>query len=196
MSDTDDTYDELGIDEQDAERLLADDSDSDGPDNRNDRQQRPDRDTEKLQADRDKWKSMARKHENERKQLAERLAKYEDANKSELERLTEDRDRTRSEAAQAKAEATALRIAMDRAPEHATLAQVRAVAKRVRGDDDDSLAEDADELFELLAPVPAEPKPSKTPSRPKERLRGGSEPDEEPETNDPRALAALVPRRR
>jgi len=36
---------------------------------------------------------------------------------------------------------------------------------------------------------------SKTASRPKERLRGGSEPDEDVEETDPRKLAAMLPRR-
>lgn len=131
--------------------------------------------------------------------LEARLKKFEDKGKSELQRLTEERDQFRDSSTKAVSKAKALEIALDRAPAHATLAQVKAVAKRVRGDDDDSLERDADELFELLAPArDTEPKPgTKTPARPKERLKGGSaDPDEDPEENDPRKLAALLPRRR
>src|SRR5690606_14511719 len=132
-------------------------------------------------------------------------------------RLQEERDRLRDELPKVASKAKALEIALDAAPPHASLAQVRAVAKRVRGADDDELLADAQELFELLAPAPAEDKPASkvAGARPKPRLKGGTaepdeepeetdprlkggtaEPDEEPEETDPRKLAALLPRRR
>lgn len=145
-------------------------------------------------AEAEKWRQLSRKNEKSFKDTAAKLKKYEDEGKSELQRLQEERDQLRESSSKAASEARAMRVAMDRAPEHATLAQVRAVAKRVRGEEDDELEQDADELFALLAPEPKAA--TKTPSRPKERLKGGSEPDEEPEEMDPRKLAARVPRHR
>ena len=46
-------------------------------------------------------------------------------------------------------------------------------------------------MYAQFAPAP-EPVKSRTPSRPKERLRGGGDPEEEPEENDPRRLADLI----
>jgi hypothetical protein len=199
--------DDLGVTDEEAEQLLADAVEADERDTGRSTElggerssdQSTDRDDDKLQGEIQKWKSLARKHEGEAKKLGGRLKEYEDANKSDLERLQERAGTAESRADKAESMAKALQIAMDRAPEHATLAQVRAVAKRVRGDGDDAIEQDADELFELLVPVPdSEPKPgTKTPARPKERLKGGTAaPDEEPEETDPRKLAALLPRRR
>lgn len=159
---------------------------------------RSDTDDSKLAEELAKWKSLARKHEKDSKGYASKLKQYEDASKSDLERWEERATAAESRAGTAEAKAKALEIAIERAPEHATLAQVRAVAKRVRGDDDEALEADADELFSLLAPAPnTEPKPGgKTPARPKERLKGGADPDEEFEETDPRKLAAQLPRRR
>jgi len=121
-----------------------------------------------------------------------KLKEFEDQGKSESERLQEERDSHKSRAEKAEAALKRREVAEDRAPEHATPAQIRAVAKRLAGDTDEELEKDADELFALLAPAPTG---SKTASRPKERLRGGSEPDEDVEETDPRKLAALIPRR-
>lgn len=128
------------------------------------------------------------------KSKAEKLAELEKANQSAEERLSGERDTFKSRAEKAEAALKRREIAEARAPEHATSAQIKAVAKRLAGESDDDLEADADELFALLAPAP-EAKP-KTPSRPRERLRGGGDPDDEPEETDPRKLAALVPRRR
>lgn len=182
--------DDLDLTDDEAKQLLADGDDED---------QRPEQpkasatDPTDWKAEAEKWKRLSRKNETAAKTTAEKLKQYEDANKSEYQHIEERATTAETRAAKAESSAKALQIAMDRAPEHATLAQVRAVAKRVRGDDEDALEQDADELFALLAP---ESKAPKTPARPKERLKGGSEPDEEPEETDPRKLAAMVPRRR
>lgn len=199
MSDRDENENDngLGMSEDDAKKLLgAPDDDGDGGDEPNGGG-RSDTDDSKLTAELEKWKSLARKHEKSYKDASSKLRQYEDASKSDLERWEERATTAESRAGTAEAKAKALEIAIERAPEHATLAQVRAVAKRVRGEDDEALQKDADELFELLAPAPSEPKPgTKTQQRPKERLKGGAEPDEEPDETDPRKLAALLPRRR
>jgi hypothetical protein len=189
--DQNDNGPDLDLSEDEAEKLLDDapeDVDSDGAEDESER------DSE-LRGEIDKWKSLSRKNEKAFKDAAAKLKKYEDQGKSETQRLQETAAEHQSRAEKAESQARAMQIAMDRAPEHASLAQVRAVAKRVRGDDEDALERDADELFELLAPEPkAAPK---TPGRPQPRLKGGTaEPDEDPEETDPRKLAAQLPRRR
>lgn len=183
---------ELDLSDDEAEQLLADapkpGAGEQKPDP--DRDQAVDKTDWKAEAER--WKKLSRQNEATAKQRAEALKKYEDANKSEAERLQEERDSHKSRAEKAEFALKRREIAEDRAPEHATPAQIRAVAKRLAGDTDEALEKDADELFALLVPAPAAPK---TTSRPKERLRGGSEPDEDVEETDPRKLAAQLPRR-
>lgn len=182
----DDTSTELELSDEEAEQLLDDPA----PD-ASEKSATDDRD---WKAEAEKWKSLSRKNEKAAADRAAALKKYEDANKSESERLQEALSQHQSRAEKAEAALRRREIAEQRAPEHATVAQIKAVAKRLSGDSEDDLEADADELFALLAPAP-EPK-AKTPSRPKERLRGGGDPDEEPEETDPRKLAALIPRRR
>lgn len=133
---------------------------------------------------------------NELEPLAQKARELEQANQSELERATNDRDSHKSRADTAESRLRKFEIALDKAPEHATLAHVRAVAKRLAGESDEDLESDADELFGLLAPKPAgTEEPPKVPSRPTERMpRGGGDPEEPPAEMDPRKLAELVPR--
>lgn len=149
-------------------------------------------------AEAERWKKLSRQNEKAANERAERLKQFEDANKSESQRLQEERDSHLTRAQKAEAALKRREIAEQIAPDHATAKQIAQVAKRMSGDDEDALEADARELFDWIAPEPAEPKPgSKTPQRPQPRLKGGSaEPDEDPEENDPRKLAALLPRRR
>lgn len=200
-SDTDDQNDQHdddhepdlteGLSDEEAERLLADaaDSDDEGEDDGSSSGKRSDKDLGRLQSELQKWRSLARKHERQAKDVSGRLKKYEDQNKTEAERLQEAAQESRTRAERAELNLRRREIAEERAPEHATLAQIKAVAKRLSGDSDEDLEADADELFALLVPEPAKPR---TPSRPRERLRGGGEPDEEPEEQDPRKLADLI----
>lgn len=64
-------------------------------------------------------------------------------------------------------------------------------ARRLTGTTREELEADADDLLDTL-PKP-EPKTPLT-QKPKESLRGGGRPDEEPEETDPRKLAARIPR--
>lgn len=180
-----------GLSDEDAERLLSDvvDDEDDSDEDGSSRSKRSDKDLTKLQEELQKWRSLARKHERQAKDVSGRLKKYEDQNKTEAERLQEAAQESRTRAERAELNLRRREIAEERAPEHATLAQIKAVAKRLSGESDEDLEADADELFALLAPEPAKPR---TPSRPRERLRGGGEPDEEPEEQDPRKLADLI----
>lgn len=182
--DQNDDIEHEDIDDADAERLLADPPD-DQPDE-------PATDSTDWRAEAEKWKRLSRQNEKAAKERADKLREYEDANKSESQRLQEERDSHKTRAERAEQQLRRREIAESRAPEHATLAQIKAVAKRLAGESDDDLEADADELFALLAPAPAEPK--KVAQRPKERLRGGGDPDEAPEENDPRKLAEAIRR--
>lgn len=143
--------------------------------------------------------TMKRERNAARKALAEAQAKiksYSDKDKTDAERLTEAADEAKSRASKAEQGFRKLQTAMDRAPEGATLAQIKAVAKRLSGDSDEEMEEDADELFALLAPPSDSDTDRRKPpaGKPKERLRGGGDPEDEPEEMDPRKLAGLIGR--
>jgi hypothetical protein len=205
----DDDIDDEQLDDDEAQQLLADAVDDDNDDSGADKSGNRDTDQTRDKGDenalRDPGKraldAMKRERNAARKELADiraELKKFQDKDKSEAQRLEEAREEATTRAAKAEERHRALSVAMDRAPAHATLAQVRAVAKRVRGESDDDLEADADELFELLAPAPPakDDKPErKVAGRPRERLRGGGDPDDEPEESDPRKLADLIRRR-
>lgn len=182
---------ELELNDHEAEQLLAAADDSNDTAGQDDGEA-PQESGKDWEAEAKKWRELSRKNEKSFKTASAELKKYQDADKSESQRLQEDRDSHRSRAEKAELALKKRELAEELAPDHATAAQIRAVAKRMSGDDDDALEADAKELFELIAPKTA----AKTPSRPKEKLRGGSEPDEEPEPTDPRKLAAMIPRRR
>ena len=143
--------------------------------------------------------AMKRERNAAKKALADAQAKlkeYADKDKTDTERLAEAAEEAKNRAAKAEQSFGKLQTAMDRAPEGATLAQIKAVAKRLTGDTEEEMEADADELFALLAPPSTEDtERGKAPAgRPKERLRGGGDPEDEPEEMDPRKLAALIGR--
>lgn len=131
-----------------------------------------------------------RKRLKELEPLAQKAKELEDANKTDLQRLQEASESNKTRADAAEQSYRRLQTALDRAPEGATLAQIRAVAKRASGDSEDELAADVDELFELLTPKQP-PNPSR---KPHERLRGGGDPTEEPDETDPAKLAGRIRR--
>lgn len=206
--------DDIEIDDDDAKRLLTDPADDDADDdadgNGDDKSDKPGDGADKKDTDGDPSKlgdpgkraldAMKRERNAARKELADyraKLKEIEDKDKTEAQRLQEARDEAANRAAKAEEQARSLSIAMERAPTHATLAQVRAVAKRVRGESDEDMESDADELFELLAPAPKDDTPPrKVAGKPRERLRGGGDPEEEPEESDPRKLAEMIRRNR
>lgn len=135
-------------------------------------------------------RNAARKEMND---LKAKLKEFEDKDKTEAQRLQEATEEAKSRAAKAEGNARRLQTAMDRAPEGATLVQIKAVAKRLHGDTDEELEADADELFALLAPSTQDTKKT-LPGKPKEALSGGGDPGDEPEEKDPRKLADLIGR--
>jgi hypothetical protein len=144
--------------------------------------------------------AMKRERNQARKELADALKKnkeYADKDKTESQRLQEAAEDAKVRAATAEVTHRKLQTALDRAPEGASLAHIKAVAKRLSGESDEELEADADELFALLAPAQGSEQESKKklPGKPKENLSGGGDPGEEPEEKDPRKLADLIGRR-
>lgn len=124
-----------------------------------------------LEAERDKWKVMARKHEDEEKKAKEELAKLKstnDADKSEIQKATEriaDLEKRHVES-----EARALRAEIA-AEKKLTPAQ----AKRLQGTTREELEADADELLEAFKPSTDTGDGSANgKEKPKEKLRSGA----------------------
>lgn len=190
MAEQNDQNDRLEVNDEDAEALLND-NDEGNDQATPERPEPPATGDKDWKAEAEKWRKFARKNEADFKTAAEKLREYETANMTESQRLQQERDSHKTRAEQAEWSLKRREIAEELAPEHATLAQIKAVAKRLSGDSDEALQEDARELFALLAPAPATPK---TPARPRERLRGGGEPeaDDPDDTDDPRKLADRI----
>jgi len=211
----DDQDQRLDISDDDAERLLADDDDDDrtGRSDRDGRRDRKDRGRESseddsedddeelgepgrraLEAMKEQRKAVRAERDKakaEAEDLRRKLAKYESANKSELQRLIDERDTLKEQLGQVSSAAKRRDIAEEFAPEHALPKHIRLVSKYLSGKTDEELEASAEELYAQFAPAP-EPVKARTPSRPKERLRGGGDPEEEPEETDPRRLADLI----
>ena len=148
---------------------------------------KPAADADELAAVRAALKKANKEAEESRRKLKD----IEDRDKSEGEKLA-DRIATAERRAE-EAEARALRLEVA-AAKGLTPGQ----AKRLAGATKEELEADADELLADFAPVAAgaDEDPKLTPgSRPKERLRGGGAPAEEPEETDPLKLADLISRR-
>lgn len=135
--------------------------------------------------------------EKEASDLKTRLAALEDKDKTETERAAARAESAEKRAEAAEAKALRLEVASSKG---LTAAQ----ARRLVGDTKEALEDDADELLATFAPKtpdpegdPPKPKPGGDPpkERPKEKLRGGADPEVEPEETDPAKLAAMIPRR-
>lgn len=125
--------------------------------------------------------------------LAAKAKELEDASKSELEKLTDRTSAAEKQATESGMGLLRLEVALDKAPEGVSLAQVRKLAKRLSGSTREELEEDAEELFSDLAPAGGSGRPPS--KRPTEALRGGANPEQEPE-KDPADLADAVLKRR
>lgn len=134
-------------------------------------------------AELDKWKSLARKHEEQAKKNAEaakRLSELEASQKTEQEKLTDRLTELESTARSSTLEAARLRVALRKG-----LTETQ--AKRLVGETVEELESDADELLESFK-TPA----SALPRKPTERLRGGAEPEAGLEETDPAKLADQI----
>lgn len=132
-----------------------------------------------------KLRDEAAKYRTRAQEAEGKVQQHEDAKKTDDEK----RDEALTAAQKRAAYADKLDVALDKAPEGMSIAQVRKLAKRLTGSTKDELEADAEELFAEFAPKGEEH--SRTP---RERLRPGAAPSSEPEENDPRKLAGMVPR--
>jgi hypothetical protein len=218
MAENDDQIDQddtdLGITEEDAERLLADPADNRGStaDRRkgsdSDDSEDDDEDDERLgesgrraleamKEQRKAARTARDKARQEADELRRKLAKYEGEKKSELQRLIDERDALKEQLGQVSSAAKRRDVAEEFAPEHATAKQIRLVSKYITGSTDEELEASAEELFAQFAPAPPETPKARTPARPKERLRTGkSDPEDDDEESDPRKLAEMIRRGR
>lgn len=127
-----------------------------------------------------------------RAQEAETRAKeYEDSQKSEAQK----KDEALAAAKDRASYADKLDVALDKAPEGMSAAQVRKLAKRLSGSTRDELEADAEELFADFKPDDGD-KDQASRRRPKEKLRPGAAPSSDPEDDetDPVKLAEKIPR--
>jgi hypothetical protein len=125
---------------------------------------------------------------NKRAAEAERkLKEMEDERKSDEEKREEAKATAEREAGEAKAEALRLRVALRKG-----LTDTQ--AKRLVGNTEEELEEDADELLASFKPEGEGEDEGKGPRRPTERLRPGAAPGAEAEELDPDKLAEAIPR--
>lgn len=119
---------------------------------------------------------------DELKTKAAEYDKLKDANKSEAQRLTDQMTALATENAALKHDKLRAEVAAEKG-------LAAKFGRRLTGTTREELEADADELLETLpkAEVPLK-------RAPRENLRGGGRPDEEPEETDPRKLAAKIPR--
>lgn len=125
----------------------------------------------------------------DRDDLKTKVQEHERANESAADKAAREKDEAEKRATKAEAQALRLDVALDKAPEGMTIAQVRKLAKRLSGTTKEELEADADELFEDFKGNDDSNPP---PSRPRERLRSGNGGSSEPEENDPKKLAEQV----
>lgn len=119
--------------------------------------------------------------------LAKKAQELEDAGKSESERLTERATSAEERADIAEQKLLRLEVAIEKG---LTPAQ----ARRLVGTTKEELEEDADDLLTSFASKDTK-STSRVASPPKEKLRGGGDPDEPVEETNPEKLAAAIPRR-
>lgn len=139
-------------------------------------------------AEAEKWKALARKHESQAKanaDAAKKLKDLEDADKSESEKAAAKVADAEKRAQEAELKALRLEVA-------ATKGLTPAQAKRLVGTTQEELEADADELLETFKPT--DDGKGAPLGKPREHLRGGGDPTEDPEEMDPRKLAEAVPR--
>lgn len=122
--------------------------------------------------------------EKRAKELDARVKEFEDKDKTEAQKAADAKAAADKRAEDAEARALRLEIAFEKG---LTPKQ----AKRLTGSTREELEADADELLEVFKPSDDPKRPPST--RPRERLRGGADPDEEPEETDPAKLAANIP---
>lgn len=142
----------------------------------------PDTGGQDLAAELDKWKSMARKHEEQAKRNADkakRLDELEEQNKSEVEKASSKATEAERRAAEAEAKALRYEVAIEKGVPQRLM-------RFLNGSTQEELAEQADELLEALG---GGDKPQSR--RPREKLKSGAASESEP-APDPKKLADSI----
>lgn len=138
--------------------------------------------------------SNLRKRLAELEPLAAKAKELEDAGKSEAERLTERATSAEERADKTEAALLRLQVALEKALPADEVRRLTSTARRLVGTTKEELEEDADDLLASFASKDTKSSTSRVPGRPKEKLRGGGDPDEPVEETDPQKLAAAIPR--
>lgn len=141
-----------------------------------------------------KWKALARKNEAKAKanaEAAEKLKELEDADKSELERAAAKITALEQELAAARTHVNRLEVAIEKGLDEDNAKRLTTAAKRLVGSTREEIEADADDLLPHFSPTSDDTPPP--PGRPTERLKGGGNPNEEPEP-DIRKVVADIPR--
>lgn len=134
---------------------------------------------------------MKRERKQLRAQLAEtkKLAKkWEDSQKTEAQRLADNAKDNMTRAEKAEQKLMRLEIAIEKGltPKQAA---------RLQGDSREDMETDADELLEIFNARNSNGKAAPN-GKPKEKLRGGADPEESREETDPKKLASQISRSR
>lgn len=146
-----------------------------------------------LEAQVKKWRDLARKNERTAKEnadAAKKLEELESANKSEIDKAKDAQTKAEENARGLERELTRLRVAIRKG-----LSETQ--ARRLVGENEEELEADADELLETFKPASddgGKQSSNGNSSKPKENLKPGTAPKEEPQETDPAKLADLVPR--
>jgi len=151
---------------------------------------------EKAQAQVEHWRKQARTWETratENADASEKLKAIEDRDKSELQKLTDRATEATQKAEAAEARAVQAELNVTRIRVGAEKGLTPSQAARLVGDDEDALKKDADELIASFPPADPDGK-RPAPTRPTPSLRGGDDPDVEPDETDPIKLVESVPR--
>lgn len=158
-------------------------------------------DIEALKNEIEKWRTHARKHEKrakENKEAADKLKEIEEQNKTDFQRLQERAESAEKELTDWKATALRERVARQHGlPD--------GLARRLQGDDEETLAHDAEELAKLIKPSSDTEESEETSEkdteetsgnrRTQERLTHSDKPSNANGDNSPDALAARVRRK-
>lgn len=137
-------------------------------------------DTTDLHGDVEKWKALARKHEERAKENADKARRFDEldeASKSDIQKATDRAAKAEADAAKAVARANRIEAALAAAPDGMPAQRVMALAGRLQGDTPEALAEDAAAFFADLTPAgggETETTDDGGTSLPKERLTGGA----------------------
>jgi chromosome segregation ATPase len=189
MADDDVSAADNGSEDDEAAGMLADAVD-DGSDDEGSQEDDFDADKAKQKINKaNREAANLRKRIKDLEPLAQRAKELEDSQKTELERLTEQLQAAQSASAEATAAQLRIDVALEKAPDGMSKAQIRKLSKRLTGSNREELEEDANELFADFMPAKGEPDegPQRVPLPNSHRIKLDDE-------QDPRELAKNIRR--